>query len=544
MKRRTRALGLFTFLIAMFCATVRVGGQGLETSRSPVLVKNAADANEAFTRCHRYVEAWLGKADPATGLIPRNLGDSKDFWNGRDSAADNYPFMVLTSAMTDEPLFKGRMLDMLRTEIRLTCRVDRLPDDYSFSRKGWRRPEVDLDAVIFDGAEYVKDGLIPITEWLGPSPWSRRAIGIVDDIWKNAKIETPFGLIPTKNFEVNGDLLQACARLYWFTGDRKYLDWGIRLGDYFLLGERHPTRNSDSLQLGDHSCEVINGLSELYVACATAAPEKREAYCRPLHELYDRILEIGRNEHGMIYLHVNPQTGKHSAALTDNWGYNYDGFYALYLLDGTTAYRDAVRKALGNLKEHYSQQGGMCQSNSADGYADSIEGAITLFNREPVPSAAEWIDEQIRVMWGKQKQDGIVEGWHGDGNFARTSLMYALWKTQGITARPWRPDLRIGAVREGAGICLHAYAETPWSGKLLFDAPRYRQNMKLPLDYPRINQFPEWFTVDAKKKYTVGGLRKDKDLVVTGKALAAGLPLKLDAMASVDLTIEPLGGNR
>ena len=135
--------------------------------------QHARQANEAFYRSRRYVDGWLAYADSATGLIPRNL--MVDFWNGRDAAADNYPFMVLTAAMTDRPLFEGRMLEMLRTETRLTCRVDRLPDDYSFTKRGWRRDSVDLDEIIFDGAEYVKDGLLPITEWLGPSPWSERA---------------------------------------------------------------------------------------------------------------------------------------------------------------------------------------------------------------------------------------------------------------------------------------------------------------------------------------------------------------------------------
>ena len=154
--------------------------------------------------------------------------------------------MVLTAALTDRPLLEGRLLDMLRTETRFTSRLDRLPDDYSFSKHGWRRAKLDLDAIIFDGAEYVKDGLIPLTEWLGPSPWSQRMLGITDDIWKHAECDTAFGKIPTRNAEVCGDLLQACSRLYWFTGDRKYLDWAIRLGDGFLLGKNHPTRDGTS----------------------------------------------------------------------------------------------------------------------------------------------------------------------------------------------------------------------------------------------------------------------------------------------------------
>lgn len=500
--------------------------------------RNARRANEALYRSRRFIDGWLAHADPDCGLIPRNLRESRDFWNGRDSAADNYPFMVLTAAMTDRPLFEGRMLDMLRTETRLTCRVDRLPDDYSFSKKGWRREKIDLDAIVFDGAEYVKDGLLPITEWLGPSPWSERAVGIVDDLWKNARIETPSGAIPTLNFEVNGDLLQACARLFWFTGERKYLDWAIRLGDYYLLGDHHPTRDMDELKLGDHSCEVINGLSELYVACAHAAKEKREAYRAPLHELYDRLLQIGVNEHGLVYLQVRTRTGEHGPALTDNWGYNFDGLYTAFLLDGTTAYRDIVRKALGSLKEHYTGQGGMCQSNTADGYADSIEGAITLYNRERVESAAEWIDTEIRTMWSKQQPDGVIEGWHGDGNSARTSLMYALWKTQGITVRPWREDVRFGAVEKDGRIHLFVTADRPWEGVVLFDRPRHRECMKLPLDYPRINQFPEWFTVAAGGAYDVRDATGGAPVRRTGRELREGLPLKLAAGAEARWVIE------
>jgi len=82
--------------------------------------QNARLANEAFQRCHRFTEGWLKYADPASGVIPRNLTQDKDIWNARDSAADNYPFMVLTAAITDSALFAGKMLEMLRSEARLT----------------------------------------------------------------------------------------------------------------------------------------------------------------------------------------------------------------------------------------------------------------------------------------------------------------------------------------------------------------------------------------------------------------------------------------
>jgi len=497
--------------------------------------QNARLANEAFFRCHRFVDGWLAHCDPATGLFPRNLRQS-NFWNGRDSAADNYPFMVLTAAMTDRPLMQGRLLDILRTETRLTCRQGRLPEDYSFVTHAWRRDKLDLDALMFDGAEYVKDGLLPITEWLGPSPWSERMVGITKDLWKYAPVETPYGNIPTLNFEVCGDLLQASARMFWFTGDRKYLDCAIRLGDYFLLGTNHPTRDMKQLRLIDHGCEVINGLTELYAAVSYARPEKKRAYEQPLHEMFDCILAKGRNADGLFYVWFNPQTGEHAPDLCDTWGYDYDGVYTLWLLDRTPAYLDAVRQALANLKGKYI---GACWADkSADGFADAIEGAINLFNREPVASAADWIDTQTRMMWSIQKPDGIFEGWHGDGNVARTSLMYALWKTKGATVEPWRADVRFGAVRDAGTLYLCLMADQPWKGNLIFDRPRHKLLMHLPLDYTRINQFPEWFTVQADARYLLklGFARPQRK---SGAQLAEGIPVELKPGQTLLVEVRP-----
>ncbi len=72
--------------------------------------QNAPLVNEGFNRCVRFVDAWLKLADSATGLIPRNINDakSKDIWNAKDCAADNYPFMVLTSALLRQRSFRGK----------------------------------------------------------------------------------------------------------------------------------------------------------------------------------------------------------------------------------------------------------------------------------------------------------------------------------------------------------------------------------------------------------------------------------------------------
>ncbi|MCX7819481.1 MAG: hypothetical protein N2652_09810 [Kiritimatiellae bacterium] len=477
---------------------------------------NAQAAAEAWSRAYRQVRGWLAHADPTTGLFPRNLRDSP-YWNGRDAAADNYPFMVLTAAMLgDEPL-RHRLLELLRTEERLTSRVGRLPDDWLLATGSWRRARPEWDSLVFDGAEYVKDGLLAITEWLGPSPWSERMIGIIQDIWTLDTPLRPQGPLPTANLEVLGDLLQAGARLHRFTGDPRHLEWAIRIGDHLLLGDRHPARTPGRLVLSDHGCEIVNGLSELYVAVAHARPDRRDAYRSPLRELYETILRRGRDTNGFFWTWITLPDGPPSGRLTDNWGYNYDGIYTFQLLENIPDWRDEVRRALQNLPRLAGYFRDM------DSLADSIEGALTLLRHEPVAAAAEYVEREIRAMWALQKPDGVVEGWHGDGNFTRTSLMFALWKTQGARLIPWREDLQLGAARDGQRLLLHLAARQAWRGRLLFDTPRHRELMRLPLDYPRINQFPEWFTVEPDATYALD------DRTLTGRELAAGIELELRA---------------
>jgi hypothetical protein len=311
------------------------------------------------------------------------------------------------------------------------------------------------------------------------------------------------------------------------TGSKKYLEWALRLGDYYLLGNHHPTRDEKVIVLRDHGCEIISGLCELYATVDTASPAKKLAYRQPIHEMLDRILQIARNEHGLFYNSINPRTGRRSDdGLADTWGYNLNGFYTVYLVDNTEDYRRAVRTALTNLNIYYSSRN--YNWGGADDYADTIESAIYLYNREPIESAAQWMDGEIKIMWNMQKNTGIIEGWHGDGNFARTTIMYCLWKTKGLTIKPWRDDVIFGAVQDGDTLKVTISSKRDWKGKLIFDSPRHKTIMKLPFDWPRINQFPEWFTVEARKQYTVQDPINNSKKVYTGSQLHQGLEINLE----------------
>jgi len=516
------------YLLVMLSASVIscVQETPIETDFSEAL-KNGKLANEGYIRCIAYRDAWLKHADTETGLIPRNLSSSKDIWNAQDAAADNYPFMVLTSAILDEEMYHGLMLDMLNTEKELTSRVNSLPDTWSFSKNNFWNDTTNMDQIVFGSSEYIKDGLLPLMEYLGRTPWNDRMLEMLDDLNKQVDVVTSiqgkYGRAPLD--EVNGELLQVLSRVYWLTGDKKYMDWALKIGDFYLSEEKLPT-NQEYLRLRDHGCEIISGLCELYVMTSLTDEVKKQEYKSPLYQMLDRILEVGRNDKGMFYNAINPITGEViENQIADTWGYTLNGYYSVYLIDGTERYNEAVLMALANIS-HYKNY--PWEGESADGYADAIESALNLYNRVSSDPVAKWIDSEMLVMWGKQQDSGIIEGWHGDGNFARTTIMYCLWKTQGMKIQPWREDVIFGAVRKDNRLFFVLKSEKEWSGKIQFDIERHNKVLYMPLDYPRINQFPEWFTVEESNSYTLNGISNKISGQYSGEDLIKGIELEID----------------
>jgi len=501
---------------------------------------NSILSNEGFNRCIAYVNAWSRHADPESGLIPRNLRESIDYWNAWDAAADNYPFMVLTSSLLMPDFFNTAAVKMLENERKLTSRIGKLPDTYSFSRKGFRNEAIDTSQIIFGSAEYMKDGLIPITEWLGKSIWSDRMLEILEDFQKIATVVkelkgSSFGRNAV--VEVNGDLLQTLSRMYWFTGNRKYLEWAAEIADYYLSDENLITQHYDHIRIRDHGCEILSGLCEAYLAAYYVWPEKRAQWRKNLHIMLNRILEVGRNEDGLFYNEINPQTGEIiSDGIADTFGYTLNAYYFIADIDSVPEYREAVIKALDILYDNYRNFN--WENGGCDGYADAIEGALNLYNRIPLPKLKKWIDSEIRIMWNYQKPDGIIEGWHGDGNFARTTIMYCLWKTQGIIPDHWDEKLKIGAVYESGQLIIAASCENVWEGKLQFGIPRYKEKMHLPVDYPRINQFQQWFIPEYDKVYKVFFKPGNKMKKFSGRELIEGMPLKLIPGEEIFITIK------
>jgi hypothetical protein len=161
-------------------------------------------------------------------------------------------------------------------------------------------------------------------------------------------------------------------------------------------------------------------------------------------------------------------------------------------------------------------------SNTVDDLADSIEGAIYLVAHEPVSEAMAWIDHSIRKMLPYQKRDGFIERWYGDGNWNWTLLLYALMKTQGCHLKAWQPGVELGAVREGNVLYLALHSAKSWSGKVAFDYARHRRLLNLTKDYARLNQWPEWYTVDENTPYVIRDADTGLEEIRTGSDLKDG----------------------
>jgi len=77
---------------------------------------------------------------------------------------------------------------------------------------------------------------------------------------------------------------------------------------------------------------------------------------------------------------------------------------------------------------------------------------------------------------------------------------------------------------------------------LRFDTPRHREILGLPADWPRINSYPEWYTVDATARYRVLDAATGRSRIVTGAELVQGLPMELRRGEQARLVVSAVQG--
>ena len=517
---------------------------------------NAVLASEAFTRASLVVRRWLDRRDVNTGLMS-NPGPDEGVsgWFYEDTGSDLYPHVAIGTHL----LFPDRLSEVvavLAAERRLAPAPPQLPDDLLLP--GGRLAGQSADERMFGAAEYAKDGLLPLVERLGRDPWLGRLEEIVGAILAGSTTPTHRGPIPGDSNEVNGDLLQVLTRTYWATGDERYYAAAGRIGtaylddmlpktDWlpahewdFMTGEPIGRRR---LRLSDHGNEIVTGLVEWHLAESLRREPEAPAHRAAIRKMLDRMLSKGRNPDGMWYRVMEIPSGKvDQPGLSDNWGYLFQAFVTQAAMERAlpggedqyaTRYEQAARDALATLPKYayYPWQRG-----EMDGYADSIEGALYLLPRLPTEASARWVDEQIAVLFSFQAPDGKVEDDSLDGNFIRTSLLYGLSLTRGMSLDPWRPDLLVGAAENGGCVDVALASVEAWDGLLRFDTPRHSDHLRLPMDYARLNEWPEGFAVVGDQFYEVQEAGSPTARMM-GNGLISGLPLNLEAGSARSLRV-------
>lgn len=510
----------------------------------------------AVTAASRVLRVWLTHADARTLLLPDRIpgpgsglapGDDPRIYTPHNSGADLYPYLILTAELTDPDLYRGRLMEMLRNEVRYTSARRSVPANLNLKTGELGPPS------LFGAGEYAKDGLLAVTELLGRTPWYYRMVDMVADAMDQAAVESRFGRLPASDAELNGDYLQVLARLANTTGDPRFTEWARRIADAYIeevMPGSHgvpsgkwdfATHTGDQhLRLRDHGNEVIVGLVLQYANEQRWKTPRAAAWKPVIATMLDRVL-ASANADGMLYDEVDTASlTPLSHGLSDNWGYVYGAVYTFYQCTGEARYRDAVVRVLRNLPKYRRHvweprpRDPELALGSFDGYADAIESALYLVAREPVTEALEWIESEMPVMLGMQKADGHIEYWYGEGNFNRTALLYALMQSRGVRPVQWRPGMRVGAVQDGPRLHLSVVAPSP--AAMRFDFARHRRILNLDRNYVRLNEFPEWFVVDENTLYR---LARDGDtapaLVQIGAELIAGVTL-----APGDWVIEPL----
>ncbi|MBN2430794.1 MAG: hypothetical protein JXQ27_04930 [Acidobacteria bacterium] len=495
---------------------------------------NAQLAQEAFERAWRTMQAWSAARDPASGLLPRRLETPQPFWNGKDTAADLLPFLLTA----------GLYLDDSAAPVWLTVMAQDRHLSGPLPRRILFRPTRFDDEspaeIVFGASEYAKDGLLALAERFGRGPWFDRLEEIMTTLVGGATVDTPYGRICASDTEVNGEMLQVLCRLYWATGHAPYLAMAERIGDaYFLeiLPHHHElpahdwdfatdTAANPKFRLRDHGSEIVPGLTELYVLEKLQGRPRAAQYRPALQRMLDRLLHIGRSADGLWVNAVDPADGRIlSGGVIDTWGYIANAYQAFDLVEGTTRYRKEIERAM---RAAAARRSFPWEGRHMDGHADSLESMIYLLPWFDLPECRHWVDDEMEVLFARQQPDGLVEADYLDGNFIRTTLLYALYKTAGVRFDPWRADLQLGAEwRPDTGtLHVHLASAKPWSGVIRFDIPRHREYWNLPLDYPRLNSSPEWFTVEREAAYILQ-MPGEPPMRLMGAALAAGVPVRL-----------------
>lgn len=521
---------------------------------------NADLAHEALVRAYILHRRSFARRDPNTKLYPQQR--SIPHWNYRNTAADFFAFHLQTG-MRLNPDGMPSLLETLEAESSLSP-----PGELCRPVHAHTGEPIDADEqeLLFASSEYVKDGLISVFERFGDGPASVRMLAVLDAVVKHSRHGSKQGPIPGTGSEVNGNVLQVCSRLSFAVDRPEYAEIAARIAEAYVqqampANQGIPPAAFDFsrgdviepvLKLKDHGNEVLPGLSEAFALAVARRDDptwrdRADRWAEPLAVMFETILDKGRDERGLLARELDPTT---MTALTpkqnDNWGYVLNA--ALLFAQAARVQEklppqriDALEARVDAIIAAVLKQDGLEWEGGMDGYADAMESGLYMAAYRPACRAGllSWVDRQIEYMFSAQKSGGAVADHYLDGNFLRTSLMYADARTGGWRVEPWRGDVRVGfAADEQGRAAVVVSTDKPYRGVLVPDSPRHRTIMRLPWNWPRLNSWPEWFEVTDQTRIVSADGLEGTPMV---PQLQQGLKLSLPAHGRVTLvlTTEP-----
>lgn len=450
-------------------------------------------------------KGWLEIQNKETLLI-----GYRPYWESQyhlyvpeQSGADFFPFLYLSTSIFDNSSFQ--LVSWWLTKHENLVDDEGLPlviDIYT------NKPILrDLNSNIFGASELVKDGFIPLIEFYGPKHISiNLSEKMLTSIFSTCSDSPNFGCIPSLNSEVNGELLISLSRMYMFTKDKKYLNMGLPIYIKYIsnvlpsnnylpcqyLERNFSSCSSNEFSTGDHSNEIVVGLLEFNNALKVDGHNTNNSDF-VLIKMLTHLSDFALDDKGFWIR--KGKSGKKTPYI-DTWGYLHNAYFLANRNNLTNI--DFINLSLSNLDNIsiYSF------AYNLDGVADSIESAIYLQKVSNEDTNFFFITNNLFYLLNGQKKNGMYMKNYKDGNVARTLLLAYFYYTKGTYVVPWNSNISLGSTQINDTLYLYLESNNLWSGTIHFDTPRSKEWTGENY-YPRINSWPEWFTINKDEKYNV-----------------------------------------
>ena len=475
-------------------------------------------------------KGWMETQNEETLLI-----GYRPYWESQyhlyvpeQSGADFFPFLYIASNLFDNSSF--HKVSWWLKDHKELIDANGLPLVFDVYNK--EPIQRDLDSQIFGASELVKDGFIPLIEFYGPEHISLNlSEQMILSIFNTCSKSSKMGCIPSQNSEVNGELLISLSRMYLYTKDKKYLKMGLPIYTKYIskilpsnnylpcqyLKKNKESCNSNDFSTGDHSNEIVVGLVEFnHVLKLETYDTNRSDFV--LRKMLDHLSKYALDKNG-FWIRKGKSNGK--TPYIDTWGYLHNAYFLARSNKITNI--SFINLSLSNLNNNsiYSF------AYNLDGVADSTEGTIYLQKVSKDNLNFQTITKNIFYLLKGQKNNGMYMKNYKDGNVARTLTLAYFYYTHGTHTIPWEPNLSLGSIQINESLYIYLQSNNSWSGSLIFDTPRSKEWTEQNY-YPRINSWPEWFTIDRTKIYNVS--INNKSQTIKGSLIIQnGINMSLDS---------------